>query len=41
MQYLGESLTKATQTVVDDLFNEGGMGGVIALDRDGNGKSSF
>jgi len=41
MQYLGESLDKATQNVIDDLFNEGGMGGVIAVDRDGNGMSSF
>jgi beta-aspartyl-peptidase (threonine type) len=37
MQYLGESLNEATQNVIDDLFKEGGMGGVIALDRDGNG----
>ncbi|KAG1746098.1 nucleophile aminohydrolase [Suillus lakei] len=36
MQYLGESLDEATQNVIDDLFKEGGMGGVIALDRDGN-----
>ncbi|OAX40522.1 N-terminal nucleophile aminohydrolase [Rhizopogon vinicolor AM-OR11-026] len=36
MQYLGESLAEATQNVIDDLFNEGGMGGIIALDKDGN-----
>jgi L-asparaginase / beta-aspartyl-peptidase len=39
MQYLGESLADASQYVIDDLFDEGGMGGVIALDRDGNGMS--
>ncbi|KAG1812425.1 asparaginase [Suillus subaureus] len=36
MQYLGESLGEASQNVIDDLFKEGGIGGVIALDRDGN-----
>lgn len=36
MQYLDESLDEATQNVIDDLFKEGGIGGVIALDRDGN-----
>ncbi|KAG2113919.1 asparaginase [Suillus discolor] len=36
MQYLGESLDEATQNVIDDLFKEGGLGGVIALDREGN-----
>ncbi|KAH7888460.1 asparaginase [Phlebopus sp. FC_14] len=36
MQYLEESLEQAAQQVVDDLFNDGGMGGVIALDRNGN-----
>jgi len=41
MQYLGEPLGEATQNVIDDLFKEGGIGGVIALDRDGNGTSPF
>ena len=36
MQFLDESLAKASQTVVDDLFVQGGLGGVIALDREGN-----
>lgn len=36
MQYLDESVDEATQSVVNDLFKEGGLGGVIAVDRDGN-----
>jgi hypothetical protein len=37
MQYLDESVEEAAQRVVDDLFRDGGMGGVIAVDRQGNG----
>lgn len=37
MQYLDEPLDVATQHVVDDLFKNGGMGGIIAVDRQGNG----
>jgi beta-aspartyl-peptidase (threonine type) len=37
MQYLGESVGEATQKVIDDLLKEGGIGGIIALDIDGNG----
>ncbi|EIW82697.1 asparaginase [Coniophora puteana RWD-64-598 SS2] len=36
MQYLDESVEQASQTVVSDLFTQGGIGGVIALDREGN-----
>ncbi|KAH7913174.1 nucleophile aminohydrolase [Hygrophoropsis aurantiaca] len=36
MQYLGEPLGEAAQHVIDDLFADGGLGGVIAVDRDGN-----
>lgn len=38
MQYLDEPLDVAAQYVVDDLFKNGGVGGIIALDRQGNGK---
>lgn len=38
MQYLGESVTKAADWVVKDLKEQGGIGGVIALDRTGNGQ---
>lgn len=37
MQYLGESLDKAAHRVVDDLFKLGGSGGLVAVDRQGNG----
>lgn len=37
MQYLDESVEEAAQHVVDDLFRDGGMGGIIAVDRQGNG----
>lgn len=40
MQYLDEPLGEAAQHVVDDLFKDGGMGGIIAVDRQGNGKRS-
>ncbi|KAF8556090.1 asparaginase [Imleria badia] len=36
MQYLDESVEEATQHVIDDLFRDGGMGGIIAVDRQGN-----
>ncbi|KAH7923925.1 asparaginase [Leucogyrophana mollusca] len=36
MQYLREPLGEAAQHVIDDLFADGGMGGVIAVDREGN-----
>ncbi|KAF8840491.1 asparaginase [Paxillus ammoniavirescens] len=36
MQYLEEPVSQAAQQVVEDLFKDGGMGGIIALDRDGN-----
>lgn len=38
MQYLDESVEEATQHVVNDLFRDGGIGGIIAVDRQGNGK---
>lgn len=37
MQFLGEPLNKATKKVVADMQKLGGLGGVIALDRKGNG----
>lgn len=40
MKYLDEPLAEATQHVVDDLFWDGGLGGIIAVDRQGNGKRS-
>lgn len=40
MQYLDESVGEAAEHVVDDLFWDSGMGGVIAVDRQGNGKQS-
>jgi len=40
MKYLGESVGEAAQHVVDDLLRGGGSGGVIAVDRQGNGKQS-
>ncbi|KIJ67604.1 hypothetical protein HYDPIDRAFT_108464 [Hydnomerulius pinastri MD-312] len=36
MQYLEQPLNEAAQQVVDDLFEDGGMGGIIAVDRNGN-----
>lgn len=36
MQLLGESLKDATERVVEDLLADGGIGGVIALDGEGN-----
>ncbi|KAF8135802.1 asparaginase [Boletus edulis] len=36
MQYLDEPVEEAAQHVVDDLFRDGGMGGIIAVDRQGN-----
>ncbi|KDQ57733.1 hypothetical protein JAAARDRAFT_47593 [Jaapia argillacea MUCL 33604] len=36
VKFLNESLGKATQTAVDDLFQDGSLGGVIAVDRDGD-----
>lgn len=38
MQYLGDSVTKAADWVVEDLRDHGGVGGVIALDKEGNGQ---
>lgn len=40
VRYLRESLEEATQNVVQDLLREGGLGGAIALDLDGNGSLS-
>jgi beta-aspartyl-peptidase (threonine type) len=36
VRYLGESLEKATHRAVKDLLQDGGLGGVIALDSKGN-----
>ncbi|KAH0827436.1 nucleophile aminohydrolase [Lanmaoa asiatica] len=36
MQYLDETLEEAAQHVVDDLFRLGGIGGIIAVDRQGS-----
>jgi len=36
VQHLGEPLQKAAETAIQDLFRDGGMGGVIALDGKGN-----
>ncbi|KAF9047298.1 asparaginase [Panaeolus papilionaceus] len=36
VQYLGESLQQAASQAVQELYEGGGLGGVIALDRDGN-----
>jgi hypothetical protein len=38
MQYLDESVHKAARSVVEALRREDGVGGVIALDNEGNGK---
>lgn len=38
MQYLDESVAEAAKHVVTNLFKDGGMGGIIAVDRQGNGK---
>jgi hypothetical protein len=38
MQYLNEPVHKAAQSVVEALRREEGVGGVIALDNQGNGK---
>lgn len=37
MKLLGESAEEASQRVVKDLYDLGGLGGVIVLDREGNG----
>ena len=37
MQYLDEPLDEAAQHVIDDMFRVGGSGGVVAVDRQGNG----
>jgi hypothetical protein len=37
MRYLYEPLKKATKFAVEDLRQDGGVGGVIALDRKGKG----
>lgn len=37
MQYLREPLAVAAKKAVDDLYADGGLGGVIALDHEGNG----
>lgn len=39
VRLLHEPLKKAAKHAVDDLRKEGGLGGVIALDRAGNGKA--
>ncbi|KAF8556089.1 hypothetical protein OG21DRAFT_739821 [Imleria badia] len=36
MQYLDESVEEAAQHVIDDLFRDGGLGAVVAMDRQGN-----
>jgi beta-aspartyl-peptidase (threonine type) len=38
MQYLGESVHQAARSVVEALRRDGGAGGVIALDNQGNGE---
>jgi isoaspartyl peptidase/L-asparaginase-like protein (Ntn-hydrolase superfamily) len=38
MKYLHQSVDKASRESVKELFDEGGMGGVIALDNNGNGE---
>lgn len=40
MQYQHESLKDAAAYVVEDLKQAGGIGGVIALDNEGNSKLS-
>ncbi len=37
VKFLGQTLDSAAQHTVDDLLKDGGTGGVIALDTDGNG----
>lgn len=41
MEYLGESVEKAAKAVVEDLYTQGGLGGVIAVDSRGNGGRSI
>lgn len=41
MKLRGESVQKAADSVVDDLLQDGGLGGVIALDSDGKGTCSL
>ena len=36
MRYLGESLETAAQTVIGNLAEKGGRGGLVAVDREGN-----
>ncbi|TFK54016.1 asparaginase [Heliocybe sulcata] len=36
MKFLNEPLAKASKIAVEDLFQDGGLGGVICLDRQGN-----
>jgi L-asparaginase / beta-aspartyl-peptidase len=36
MQYLNEPLNRAARAAVEDLRKDGGLGGVIALDSQGN-----
>lgn len=37
MQLVGDSVDEATRRVVQDLWRDGGIGGVIALDEQGKG----
>ena len=42
MQYLDESVEDAAQRVIDDLLTRGGAkGGIVAVDRQGNGTISY
>ena len=41
VKLLHEPLKKAAQQAVDDLRKDGGLGGVVALDRNGNGKKTI
>lgn len=41
MRYMGESVEQAASACVEELRDNGGVGGVIALDNKGNGGRAF
>lgn len=41
MQYFHESIEDATAWAVKELEKQGGIGGIIALDNQGNGKTAY
>lgn len=39
MRYLDEPIEEAARNVVSDLLEDGGLGGIIAVDKQGNGRT--